>query len=154
MLLIHARAGLSDIHGIGLIAQEFVAHGTRVWELRAGFDLLLSQTELLQLSPPAQDQVIWYAYWDSVRGAYVLSGDDDRFTNHADDPNTASDSDATYAVRDIYPGQEITWDYRAWGGVEFVDRKQVGPPRRGPSPVGLAALDPPYTLPRSRHDLP
>lgn len=119
MLLVHARAGASAIHGIGLIAQEFIPLGTRVWEAREGFDLLLDEERLRRLSASARAQVLWYAYWDPQRRVFVLSADDDRFTNHSDDPNTANDGEATFAVRDIHPGEEITWDYRPWGGADF-----------------------------------
>lgn len=125
MLLVNAQAGVSAIHGIGLIAREFIPHGTRVWELRPGFDLLLSEAEVNALSPATRQQVAWYAYWDPSRRLFVLSGDDDRFTNHSADPNTAIDGDSTYATRDIRPGEEVTWDYRAWGGVEFADKLAV-----------------------------
>jgi hypothetical protein len=52
----------------------------------------------------------------------VLSADDDRFTNHADDPHTANDGNVTFALRDIRPGEEITWDYRPWGGLSSDDK--------------------------------
>lgn len=122
MLLVQARAGPSRIHGIGLIAEAFIAEGTRVWEPRPGFDLILSEDEVRGLSPPAREQVFWYAYYDPRGRVYVLSSDDDRFTNHSDDPNTANDGDATYATRDIRPGEEITWDYRPWGGLSAEDK--------------------------------
>lgn len=117
MLLVKARAGLSKIHGIGLIAREFIPQGTRIWEFRPGFDLLLTEQEVSALSPAARDQVLWYAYFNPNERVYVLSGDDDRFTNHSDDPNTGNDGVTTFARRDIPAGDENTWDYRPWGGL-------------------------------------
>ena len=84
MLLVNATAGVSAIHGIGLIARELIPRGTRVWEFRQGFDLILTTREVEALSPAAREQVLWYAFYDHARSTYVLSGDDDRFTNHAD----------------------------------------------------------------------
>lgn len=114
MLLVNATAGVSAIHGIGLIARELIPRGTRVWEFRQGFDLILTTREVEALSPAAREQVLWYAFYDHARSTYVLSGDDDRFTNHADDPNTADDGQFTVARRDIRPGEEVTADYRQW----------------------------------------
>jgi SET domain-containing protein len=119
MLLVNARAGVSAIHGIGLIAREFIPRGSVVWELRSGFDLVLAEQQVQELSDAAREQVLWYAYYDPAKRVYVLSADDDRFTNHADDPNTANDGNVTFATRDIRPGEEITWDYRPWSGVDF-----------------------------------
>jgi uncharacterized protein len=114
MLLVNARAGLSDIHGIGLIAQEFIPKGARIWTFKEGFDLVIPKQDLQLLSSAARDQVIWYAYYDYDLEAYILSSDDDRFTNHSENPNTANEDDYTYALIDIYPSTEITWDYREW----------------------------------------
>ena len=123
MLLVKARAGPSAIHGIGLIAQEFIPAGTRVWTFVPGFDLAFTESEVQSLSATAQEQVRWYAYYDPRARLYVLSSDDDRFTNHSNEANTTDEELTTYAagyaVRDIQAGEEITWDYRPWGGVEF-----------------------------------
>jgi uncharacterized protein len=119
--LIDARAGVSQIHGIGLIAHVFIPCGTRVWVLQPGFDLILTETEVSTLSEPARNQVFWYAYFDPHRKVYILSSDDDRFTNHSDEPNTANEGDdVTYALRDIQAGEEITWDYRGWGKLGYL----------------------------------
>ena len=111
MLLVNARAGLSEIHGIGLIAKEFIHKGTLIWRFQEGFDLVISEEEMSKLSGPARDQVIWYAYYDKVDKEYILSSDDDRFTNHSDTPNSVNDGEETRVIVDIHPGMEITWDY-------------------------------------------
>ncbi|MBI5757401.1 MAG: SET domain-containing protein-lysine N-methyltransferase, partial [Planctomycetales bacterium] len=41
MLLVNASAGTSGIHGIGLIANEFIPAGTVVWVLKPDLDLVL-----------------------------------------------------------------------------------------------------------------
>jgi SET domain-containing protein len=129
MLQVRARAGKSAIHGIGLIAQEFIPKGTKVWEFNPSFDRLLSEHDVSRLSPAALEQLRWYAYhYDDGDGRriWVLSSDDDRFTNHADDPNTQSVHDpsigprhlaASFAVRDIAAGEEITWNYAEFNGL-------------------------------------
>jgi len=103
MLLVNAKKGPSKIHGIGLIAQDFIPAGTRIWELRPGFDVVLTENQLQQLSLIAQEQVRYYCYYDPRNETYVLSSDDDRFCNHSDEPNTALDDDgqSTIALRDI-----------------------------------------------------
>lgn len=58
MLLVNARAGVSKIHGFGLIAQEFIPKGKYVWEFRENFDLTFSSLELRNLSQPALEQVL------------------------------------------------------------------------------------------------
>ena len=70
MLLINARAGVSKIHGIGLIAQEYISAGTHAWVFRAGFDVVLSAAQLAELSEPARLQ--WYTHLPHSGGVYVM----------------------------------------------------------------------------------
>ncbi len=124
MLLVNARVGISNIHGLGLIAQEFIPKGTRIWQFQPGFDLMIGEAELSELSLTAQQQVRHYAFFDPVRRSYVLSGDDDRFTNHSDNSNTLEQGGYdSYAIRDIQPGEEITWNYFGWGNPEFLKNR-------------------------------
>lgn len=131
MLHVFAKAGPSTIHGIGLIADEFIAKGRKVWEFVPWFDRVFTQAEFDALSPSARQRVEWYAYHydeegDPRRRVWVLSTDDDRFTNHSSDPNTITIHDPrdgplhlapSFAVRDIQPGEEITWHYKEFFGL-------------------------------------
>lgn len=111
MLLIRARAGPSQIHGLGLIAQEAIPAGTVMWRFQEGFDVKIPASRLENFSENAREQILYYAYFHEESQTYVLSSDDDRFTNHSDDPNTRAVEDYVYAVRDIAAGEEITSNY-------------------------------------------
>ncbi len=121
MLLVNARAGLSAIHGRGLIACEFIAAGTMIWRFEADFDREIDEAQLAGLPPAVREQVEYYACWDPERRCFFLSGDDDRFINHSDSPNTKCGGDylVTYAAVDIQAGEEITSDYREIGMLGF-----------------------------------
>lgn len=128
MLLINARVGISAIHGFGLIAYEFIPKGTCIWRFQPGFDLMFGEKEFQSLSVSAQQQIRHYAFFDAAKGVYVLSNDDDRFTNHSDNPNSQEEIEdyKSYAISDIQVGEEITCDYRVWGIYEF----QLGEEKR------------------------
>lgn len=115
MLLVKAWVGKSEIHGFGLIAHEFIPKGTVVWKLVPGFDVILSEEEVLKLSPPAQNQIYHYAFFHLGLCKHVLSADDDRFTNHSDDANVEVYSEHAVATRDIHVGEEITNNYSDFG---------------------------------------
>lgn len=116
MLRVNARAGVSAIHGLGLFAKDFIPNGTTIWEFMAGFDIEIPESSVEMLSPPAQQQLRHYAEYVAAQRLFVLSGDDDRFTNHSDTPNTRRRDvygrQVVYAARDILAGEEITCDYR------------------------------------------
>jgi len=119
MLLVNAKAGPSSVHRTGLIAQEFIPKGTKVWRFMPGFDVLIPETELKGLSAESRTQVIYYAYFHLATRTFVLSSDDDRFTNHSNNPNTRPAGDCTVAVRDIHPGEDITNDYGELASLNF-----------------------------------
>lgn len=132
MLLVPAKCGPSKIHGLGLIAQEFIPKGTPTWRFQDGFDVVLTEEAFLALTPAARKQVLNYATFDVEDRVFVLGSDDDRFTNHSDDPTIRwGDNDSLVAVRDLQPGDEITCDYRDFGWTQFFG----GPPGLEPKCV-------------------
>lgn len=88
MLLVNARCGPSKIHGLGLIAREFIPAGTPTWVYQPGFDVEITEEQFLKLSIPSRKQVRYYAAFLLDRRVFILSSDDDRFTNHSPHPNT------------------------------------------------------------------
>ena len=130
MLTVYASKGPSSIHGLGLIAREFIPEGSRVWEFDCTVDLEISPAEMRDLTPITQEQILSYAIYCPICGFYILSGDDDRFVNHSDNPNTAMDSSLDFAVatRDIQIGEEITMRY------------DFKPTADAPSPPGKESL--------------
>ena len=115
MLMVSAWVGKSEIHGLGLIAQEFIPEGTIIWKFIPGFDVMLSQEEFGCLSEVSQKQVVHYGFYDDNTCNYVLSADDDRFTNHSDNANSKYCGEYAVASRNIYPGEEITDNYNEFG---------------------------------------
>lgn len=130
MLLVPAQCGPSKIHGLGLIAQAFIPKGTPTWRFQEGFDVSFTENDFRRLSPTAQEQVLNYATFDVYDRTFVLGSDDDRFTNHSDDPAVRwGDDECLVAVRDLHPGDEITCDYRDFGWTQFFG----GPPGLKPN---------------------
>lgn len=121
MLLVPTYLDKSDIQGIGLFAKDYIPEGTMISKFQPGFDLVIPKDDLLKLSSPVIEQVARYSYQNKETLDYILCSDDQRFVNHADEPNvlckmpensTNPDDQECYAVRDIHPGEEITNDYR------------------------------------------
>ena len=118
-MLVKTRLGVSDIHGIGLFADEPIGKGTLIWRSNPTLDIRLTRDQIDDLAPPAREQMRKYTYREKCSGLYVLCGDDARFFNHTENPNcldicSSTDGDVTIAARDIAEGEELTCDYAAF----------------------------------------
>ena len=118
MILVKTKIGPSKINGTGLFANQFIAKGTAVWKFQSGFDLKVEKSELDNLSEPAREQFLKYAYLNPKTNKYLLCCDDARFFNHADNPNcidTESPDDSEgvdVAAKDRQEGEELTCNYK------------------------------------------
>lgn len=116
MLRVKTYVDRSPIQGIGLFAAERIRSGTIIWEFTPMFDLTFQLEELQALWEPARKQIEKYSYFEAQKNVYVLCGDDARFMNHSDAPNTVElPGLRTAAARDIAEGEEITCNYNDLG---------------------------------------
>jgi len=116
MLKIKTVLKASPIHGIGVFADEFIPMGKEIWEFNNKLDVIISPHTITNLPDVARNEVLLHAF--SYYGLYYLGFDNDKFTNHSDDPNTALNygNFRTYALRDINIGEELTIDYYSFDG--------------------------------------
>lgn len=113
MMLIQTYIGPSGIHGMGLFVAEPVAKGTRIWEFMEGLDVVIPQTVLDHAKDPVRAYLARYTYPHPARtDMLVLDGDNGRFMNHSDTPNTDFTVPAIgVALVDMHAGTELTCNY-------------------------------------------
>jgi len=116
MMLVRTRVGPSAIHGMGLLAAEFIARGAAVWRFEPGFDHDFSPEQFAALPELARAHTRWFCFVSRENGHVVLSGDHACFINHSLEPSTGALPNAptpvtTVALRDIQAGEEITCNY-------------------------------------------
>lgn len=114
MLLVKTKLKQSEIHGLGVFADEFIPKGTKTWEFNSRFDLSFSKEEVESLPEHAKLEVKIHAYVDKETGTYRLCSDNAKFMNHSSEPNVLSENNYDVALRDILPGEELTCDYSAF----------------------------------------
>ena len=129
MLLVKTKVGPSQIEGLGLFADEFIAKGTAYWEFEPTFDQTKTAEEIAALPTLAREYWEHFAYESAHTGRYILCGDNCRFMNHAEDANIIeteerkNSEEVNRAARDIQPGEELTVNYFKFGDpVTFVPR--------------------------------
>jgi SET domain-containing protein len=115
MLLVETELRPSPIHGLGVFLLEPVPKGGLIWRFDARIDRVYAPAEVESLPAHVQQYLRTYSTWNAETGLYVLCGDNGRYFNHADRPNTVSDAIAfgtDRALRDLDVGEELTSDYR------------------------------------------
>ena len=134
--MIHPKTELKLISkeiGYGVIAKEFIPAGTITWALDE-LDREFTPEQFHQMKPIYQNILDTYCYRNN-KGNLVLCWDYGRYVNHSFKSNCLSTAyDFEIAIRDIYPGEELTDDYgylnvsEPFKGVdEGTDRKTVYP---------------------------
>lgn len=101
MLLVKTTIKVSQIHGLGLFADEPIAAGAVVWRFVDGFDRFIDQNDIEAWPPIAQRHIFHYCAL-LRNGKFLVAGDNDRFWNHSDNPNCITDEE---------PGEELTDNY-------------------------------------------
>lgn len=111
MLNVKTVLAKSSIEGIGVFADQKIDKGALIWEFTPGIDIVLDQFGYL--SKIQYEFIYKYAYWDKQLDKWILPADNDRFTNHRDEPNTRplGNEGKVYAICDIEEGEEITINY-------------------------------------------
>lgn len=96
--------------GFGVVATKLIPKGTITWAFDA-LDQIITPPALEQMHPLQKVYLEKYCYRDQ-NGDYVLCGDHSRFVNHSFRSSCISTAyNCELAVRDIYPGEELTDDY-------------------------------------------
>lgn len=110
MLKVKTILKQSEIHGIGLFADEFIPKGTLIFE-EDEFTVKFNNEEVQNFTEKKVEFIKKYCYLrDDV---WYCSMDNDRFTNHSNIPNTYETETFTFAAKDIQPGEEITTNYQS-----------------------------------------
>jgi uncharacterized protein len=135
MLLVKTQLGLSDIHGIGLFADQLIRKGTVTWQYHPDFDAAYKEEDMLKMSDAARDQFLKYAYYDKDLDLYILCSDDQRFINHNSEyPNIISTPRRDVAAHDILCGEELLCNYNCYDDTYFI---RVGMPQLAKTAVAL-----------------
>lgn len=101
---------ISQELGYGVVATEFIPKGTITWVLDR-LDREFTPRQITRLPATYQSILDTYSYRNN-RGNYVLCWDFGRYVNHSFKSNCLTTAyDFEIAIRDIYPGEQLTDDY-------------------------------------------
>jgi uncharacterized protein len=101
---------ISEAIGYGVVATKLIPKGTITWALDK-LDRTFSPTQIQELDPLYQDVLAKYTY-RTPQGNHILCWDNARFVNHSSKSNCLTTAyEFEIAIRDIFPGEELTDDY-------------------------------------------
>ena len=128
-MLVPCYLGPSEIEGLGVFSPETIRKGQPIWTLDERLDRLIPISAFNAMDERMQAFLKRYTY---IRphdlDHYVLDGDEGRYMNHSDTPNTDYPNTQTgYAVCDIPAHTELTCDYRQFDVNAHEFMASIGP---------------------------
>ncbi|WP_163393656.1 SET domain-containing protein [Flavobacterium limi] len=101
---------ISEEKGYGVVATKLIPKGTITW-VQDDLDQIFTRDQIIKLNPFIKKCLDIYSFTNK-NGDMVLCWDNGKFVNHSFKPSCFSTPyDFEIAVRDIYPGEELTDDY-------------------------------------------
>ena len=114
MIYIQYKIKKSDIHGIGLFAEQDIIQGEYVYARSPLLDVDITIDEFQSLNHKEQKEVTYYGYFHKKTQKWHVAFYAIRILKHAehDVANVTQDSDMVMtAKRDIQKGEELFQDY-------------------------------------------
>jgi uncharacterized protein len=101
---------INDQIGYGVFATKFIPKGTITWALD-DLDQIIDPEFVASVDNARRDLIHKYSYRNQD-GKYILCWDLGRFVNHSFHANCIGTAyEFEIAIRDIYPGEQLTDDY-------------------------------------------
>lgn len=131
MIHIGYKLSASDLHGVGLFANENIKRGQTIYTARPLFDLNITQEQFDTLDQKEKDEILWWGFFDQPSQMWHVDFDVSKFINHSYDPAVTQDKhhNEAYLVakRDIKTGEELTQNYLEFETQEELARRGIMP---------------------------
>jgi len=129
MIHIAYKLKTSDLHGIGLFANEPVKKGQLVYTASPLLDLNITQEQFDGLAEKERDEILWWGFFDQPSKMWHVDFDVSKFINHSYhatvSQDEAHDEACLVATRDIQPGEELTQNYLEFETQEDLERRGI-----------------------------
>lgn len=131
MIHIDYKLKASDLHGVGLFADQNIKKGELVYTASPLLDLNITQEQFDSLDQKEKDEILWWGFFDEPSQMWHVDFDVSKFINHSYDATLTQDEnhDEAYlvATRDIKAGEELTQNYLEFESEEDLARRGIKP---------------------------
>jgi hypothetical protein len=101
---------INSVVGYGVVAKKFIPKGTITW-VQDDLDQVYTEEDIKKINPLMHNYLETYCFTNN-KGEKVLCWDNAKFVNHSFNSSCMSTAyDFEIAIRDIYPGEQLTDDY-------------------------------------------
>lgn len=129
MIHITYKLKTSDLHGVGLFADEDIKKGQLVYTASPLLDLNITQEQFDGLQQNEKNEILWWGFFDQPSQMWHVDFDVSKFINHSSDATLTQDEkhDEAYliAARDIHFGEELTQNYLEFETQEDLTRRGI-----------------------------
>ncbi|WP_370234725.1 MULTISPECIES: SET domain-containing protein [Henriciella] len=130
MMLVPCYLAASQIEGLGVYSSEPIRKGQLIWKFDPRVDRVIPLESFAEADERLNDFLKRYTYIPHFdTSVCILDGDEGRYMNHSEDPNTdfSSTTETGYALMDIPAGVELTCDYREFDTTAHVMMDSITP---------------------------
>ena len=129
MIHIAYKLKASDLHGVGLFANEDIKEGQLIYTASPLLDVNITQEQFDSLEQKEKDEILWWGFFDQPSQMWHVDFDVSKFINHSYHPTVTQDPDHDeaylIAVRDIAAGEELTQNYLEFESQEDLSRRGI-----------------------------
>jgi uncharacterized protein len=115
MIHIKYKLDKSNLHGVGLFADEDISKGKLIYTPSPLLDVNLTQEQFDSLDVKEKQEVRWWGFWDEPTKKWHVDFDVSHFINHEREGTVTQDTSHAdaylIAARDIKKGEELTQNY-------------------------------------------
>ena len=120
---------ISDDIGYGVVAVKFIPKGTITW-VQDELDQIFTPEQYAGMKPASREMMDKYSFRNN-EGNFILCWDLAKYVNHSFKANCLSTAyDFEIAIRDIFPGEQLTDDYGYLNVTEPFVAKDEGTERK------------------------
>jgi uncharacterized protein len=129
MIHIKYKLKTSELHGIGLFADQPIKKGDLIYTASPLLDLNITQVQFENLDQKEKDEILWWGFFDQPSQMWHVDFDVSKFINHSNDATLTQDlkHDEAHLVstRDINSDEELTQNYLEFESEDDLERRGI-----------------------------
>lgn len=129
MIHIKYKLKASDLHGIGLFADQDIKKGELIYTASPVLDVNISEEQFGELDEKEKKEVQYWGFYIESEKLWHVDFDVSRFVNHSFDATVTQDKNYTdaylIAAKDVKFGEELTQNYLEFESINDLEKRGI-----------------------------